>query len=309
MKIRAWNWPRAGAILMMLLVLLAPASLHAEGSCLAVERLKVNERTGDTCRFAGAILNRCGREVRYAIVRAVPHPERGPLPTVTGAIGRFQLAPLSFDREICQQGHHVLEVAGDGALRDVTGEAIKPELTSEPIAATAERINACVRTCAPADLDRAGILGELRTRHGGAVDAPEVAPAIDDIIAVTLAERQAKDQLCAAVCQGRLAADAALIETAHIDHEATQHRAGPLSLLAALAARPARAPQQEAEAVLPERDEGPPPPRKWRKKGRHAAAASGNRSTRCRSGSNGRCRLVLDLAPRAHARPSGKTQR
>lgn len=276
---------------------LAPRQASAEGACLAVERFRPSEKTADTCRFHGAILNRCGHEVKYAIVRAVPHPERGPLPTVTGSVARFNLAPLSFEREICQQGHHVLEVSSDGSLRDATGQAILPPLAGEAIAAAAERINACVRSCAPPELDRPALLAELRKTYGGAIDAPDAAPAIDDYISITLAQRQGKDQLCAAACQGSVTFEAARTQSTRIDSDSQQTLAAPAALLAAIAARPPSPRIAAPSQNLPEADEGPPPPRKWR--GKRRASAAGRR---CRTiGSTGRCRLVLNIEPRGRA--------
>ena len=267
----------------------------AQEACLAIERLKSVERTGDTCRFHGAILNRCGHDVKYAIVRAVPHPERGPLPTVTGNIPRFQLTPLSFDREICQQGHHVLEVIGDGSLRDATGQPILPPLPVEAITPAAERINACVRTCPAPELDRPSLIAELRKTYGGAVDVADAAPAIADYISITLAHRQAKDQLCAATCQGASTPEAASLTRARLDAESEHTLAAPIALLAALAARPKIAAPSDA---LPEAVQGPAPPRQWRGRKRHAAT-SGNR---CRTvGASGRCRLVLNIEPRGRS--------
>ncbi len=270
----------------------------AQEACLAIERLKSVEKTGDTCRFHGAILNRCGHDVKYAIVRAVPHPERGPLPTVTGTVPRFQLAPLSFDRDICQQGHHVLEVTGDGRLRDATGQPIAPPLASEAIAPAAERINACVRTCPVPELDRQSLIAELRKAYGGAVDVADAAPAIEDYISITLARRQARDQLCAAICQGASTQEEASLTSARIDTESEQTLAAPIALLAAIAARPAAPKIAAPSDALPEAVEGPAPPRKWRGRKRHVATSA----NRCRTiGASGRCRLVLNIEPRGRS--------
>lgn len=297
-------WRKYSAALLLLLCLLGGPSLAAaqSASCLAVSRPQRLEQSGDVCSFRGAILNRCGQDVRYVIVRPVPDPERGPLPTVTGTIGRFQLAPLAFDRELCQQGHHILEVAGDGALRDVTGEAISPPPQLDAVEQAASRVNACVKTCAPPILDRSEILTGLRAAYGKAVDAPDAAPALDEIVSLTIADRRAKDQVCASICQGRLTADRASAETSRIEAESQQTLASPLAALQAIAARPAPPPPPVIVDAQPDEKLSAPPRRHGRGKHRVRSAGAG----RCQNvGANGRCRLVLNITPRS----STKTKR
>lgn len=269
---------------------------QAQTSCLTVERLRVTERNGDVCRFAGAVLNRCAHEVRYAVVRAVSHPERGPLPTTTGSVERYRLALLNFDREICLQGHHILEVAGDGALRDVTSEPITPAIAPNQLMETAERLNVCVKGCAPPDLDRTAILASLRQHYGTALDHHEATPAIDDIVNATIIERQGKDRLCAAVCHGTVRPGDVIPATVKLEEESRAGILAAATLLATLAARPA--PIETAQAnILPDRDEGASPPRRTRK-GKVKRQAFAN-SNRCHAtGRSGRCRFVLDVEPR-----------
>ena len=276
---------------------------QAEPSCLAVERLNSIENNGEVCRFQGAILNQCGREVHYAIVRAVPHPERGPLPTATGTLARFRLAPLNFEREICQQGHHILEVEGDGKLRDVTAQVIDTNLLKPSIMEAAERINSCVALCAPPNLERTHIVNELRQAHGAVIDDGEAKSALNDIIAAIAAKRVATDNLCASRCYGALTDNDIAPAQARIDSENRQTLAAPLAVLAALAARPVA---PEKTEILPERDEGPAQPRssrRYRSKGK-ALARSGNCNAR-----GGRCRLVLNIEPRTRTGSAKKSTR
>src|SRR5262249_40418888 len=144
---------------------LAPNVAAAQEACLTAIRPQVTRRGDETCRIQAAVSNACGSTLRYVIVRAVPHPQRGPLPTQTATIDRFCLQPLTLERELCDQQIRLLELSRDGNARDFTEQPIQPATSLAEIETEAQRVNACIARCPAQVTDRNAIITELRDTY------------------------------------------------------------------------------------------------------------------------------------------------
>jgi hypothetical protein len=286
-------------ILFSLLGLLAlgPQLAAAQEACLSAVRPQVTGRTEDTCRIQAAVSNACGTPVRYVIVRAVPHPQRGPLPTQTATVARFGLQPLTLEREMCNQAVRLLELSGDGTARDFTERPIQPATPLAQIEPEAQRVNACVARCSPPITDRNAILAELRDTYRHALDDNEGAAARDAIVDAMILEREGRDRVCARICHGALSADEAPTQLRALETTRNSSIAGPAATLATLAARPPR--RATPEPVMPAIG-----------RALRGAGVGRQATSRCRQTARGpRCSLVLDLGPNRGSARQGRQRR
>jgi hypothetical protein len=263
----------------------------AQEACLTAIRPQITSRGDDTCRFEAAVANACGTPVRYVVVRAVPHPGRGPLPMQTSTAERFALQPLSFEREMCNQSIRFLELSADGGARDFTERPLQPETRLADVAAEAQRVNACVARCPAPVTDRTAIMAELRDTYRHALDLNEGSAARDALIDALVLEREARDRVCARICHGALPAAEGPRQLRALEETRAASTASAMAALAALAARPIQ--RAAPEPVIPAADESERRPAGQEQRGRGAPQAS-----RCRQTSRGpRCSLVLDVGP------------
>lgn len=280
-------------------------SAAAQEACLSVAQPQVTQRAAEGCRIQAAIANACGRPVRYAIVRAVPHPQRGPLPTVTQSVERFRLEPLLLERELCDQSIRIIELSGDGASRDVTLVPLVPATPLADIETRARTVNACVASCPTPDLDRNSVTAELRNRFRHALDDAEGEPHVRTIIDAVLAERRAQDRVCAEVCYGRLGTADAPAASSAATSERTTVTAAAMAALGVIAARPPRVVAPEPPVPAADDSERRPP-------GQQARQGRARMVQVCRRTAQGRrCTMVLRTGPEqaTDGRPSRQTGR
>jgi hypothetical protein len=281
----------------------ASGGAFAQEACLSVAQPQVTLRSAEGCRIQAAVANACDRPVRYAIVRAVPHPQRGPLPTVTLTVGRFRLDPLLFERELCDQSIRIIELSGDGASRDVTLVPLVPATPLAGIDARARSVNACVAACPVPDLDQNSVTGELRNRFRHALDDTDGRPHVRTVVDAVLNERRAQDRVCAEVCHGRLAAADAPAAMNAATSERTAVSAAALAALGAIAARPPRMAAPEPAMPVADDSERRPPGQQARRERVRTVQV-------CRRTAQGRrCSMVIQRgqAQAAPTRPGRQT--